>query len=119
MTQEAQETISNGTLILVLSIAGAVIMLTLMVIGVFLRAFMKTIHDDVKSNTSETGKNKGRIELVEQKQVQDKRHLEEMTQVQIQSLAKEVKGLSGNVNQMTTEMRTLLTHLAEKALKDD
>ena len=106
------EAIDNSTLILVLSVAGGIIMISLAIIGFFLRSFIKTIHDDVKSNTTEAGKNKGRIELVEQKQEQDKLHLEQMTQVQIQGLATEVKGLTANVNSMTKEVRTLITHLS-------
>jgi hypothetical protein len=110
--------VSNGTLYLVLGIAGAIILITLAIIGFFLRSFMKTIHDDVKSNTSEAGKNKGRIELVEQKQEQDKIHLEQLTQVQIQGLATEVAGLTSTVNSMTNEVRTLITELVKKAIDD-
>ena len=117
MYHEAHETVSSGTLWLVLGIAGSVILLLMGTIGIFLRAYMKTIHDDVKANTAECGKNKGRIELVEQKQEQDKQHLEQMTQVQIQGLSAEVKALTGQVSVMTKEVRGLVRILAEEGLK--
>ena len=118
MYNEAQETVSSGTLWLVLGISGTAILLLIGVVGAFLRAYMKTIHDDVKTNTGECGKNKGRIELVEQKQEQDKQHLEQMTQVQIQSLSTEVKALTGQVSVMTKEVRGLIRILAEEGLKN-
>lgn len=114
----AHEAVSNGTLWLALSIAGGIILLLVGVVGVFLRAYMKTIHDDVKSNTAECGRNKGRIELVEQKAESDKKHLQDLTQVQIQGLANEVKSLAGNVNVMTKEVRGLVQFLAQKGIEN-
>lgn len=112
-----EHTTDIETLWLVLSIAGAILLLSLGIIGFFTRAWMKMIHEDVKYNTAEHGKNKGRIDLVSQQQKQDKAHLEEMTQLQIQGLTNEVKLLSGHVSTMTTAIQELVVGLAGEGIK--
>ena len=107
------ETVDPGTLWLVIGLASGIIGILLIVVGFFL----KVLHTDVRKNTVENGKNKGRIDLVAEKQKQDKEHLEEMTQLQIQGLTTEVKTLSGNVNDMTTEIRNLVVNLAGEGIK--
>jgi len=102
------ETIDPGTLILTLTIAGGVILLLFGVIGFFL----KTVHGDVRRNTGECGKNKGQLELIRQKQESDLKLVQETTQLEIRNMAEKVGELSTNVN-------TLVTALAEKALKDN
>lgn len=101
---EVHDAVSSGTLWLTISIAGAIILIAFAIIGTFVRGYMKTIHDDVKSNTLAVGKNKGGIELVRQQQENDKIHLEEMTQVKLQALADNVNILSTNVNTLVTAL---------------
>lgn len=94
------------TVTLILSIAGGTISLLLLIIGFF----MSRLVSDVKSNTSEIGKNKGRIELVEQQQINDTKRIEELTQLELRVMSKSVTDLSNNVN-------TLVTALAKKGIQ--
>jgi len=94
------------TVALILSIAGGTISLLLIIIGFFLSRLVS----DVKSNTSEIGKNKGRIELVEQQQINDTKRIEELTQLELRVMSKSVTDLSNNVN-------TLVTALAKKGIQ--
>lgn len=94
------------TVELILSIAGGTISLLLIIIGFFLSRLVS----DVKSNTSEIGKNKGRIELVEQQQINDTKRIEELTQLELRVMSKSVTDLSNNVN-------TLVTALAKKGIQ--
>jgi len=79
---------------LTLTVAGAIILLLLTVLGFFLARVIT----DVKSNTSEIGKNKGRIELVEQQQINDTKRIEEMTQLELRVMSEKVGNLADNVN---------------------
>jgi len=88
---------------LVLTVGGSFIALSFTIIGFFL----KTLHSDVRRNTEETGKNKGRIELVESKSNLELTKLSEVTQLEIRNLSKNVSELSTNVN-------TLVEHLVKK-----
>lgn len=89
-----------------LGVSGTVITILLGVIAFF----VARVVSDVKSNNTEIGKNKGRIELVEQQQINDMKLLQETTQLEIRAMSKEVGELSKNVN-------TLVTALAEQAIK--
>lgn len=82
-----------NTLKFILSIAGFVITLLLGVIGFFLARVVS----DVKSNTTDIGKNKGTIELVKQKQESDIERVEMKTQLELQQLTKEVGSLTESV----------------------
>lgn len=90
---------------LALGIAGGLVFVLLTIIGFF----VARVVTDVRKNTSEIGKNKGKIELVEQQQINDTKRIEEMTQLELKSLSQNVSVLSDNVN-------TLVTALAKKAL---
>lgn len=91
-------------LALVITAGGGLIALCFTIIGFFL----KTLHSDVRKNTEETGKNKGRIELVESKSNLEITRLAEVTQLEIRNLSKNVSELSTNVN-------TLVEHLVKKS----
>lgn len=81
------------------------------VIGVLIAAltfFLVRIISDVKMNTENIGKNKGKIELVQQKQESDVEKIEKMTQLEIKALSREVNTLSSSVN-------TLVGILTEKS----
>jgi t-SNARE complex subunit (syntaxin) len=93
---------------LILGIAGGVVLLLMAVIGFFMARVVK----DVKSNISEIGKNKGRIELVEQQQLNDIKRIEENTQLKLGVMSDSVTQLSSSVN-------TLITALATKGMKDE
>jgi len=56
--------------------------------------FLKIIHGDVRKNTEEQGKLKGKIELVQQETQIKYQALQELTQLEIKNLAKNVGELS-------------------------
>jgi hypothetical protein len=66
------------------------------VIGYFLRI----IHNDVRKNTEELGKLKGKIELVEQESRLKFETIQVQTQLEIKNLAKNVSELSDAVKQL-------------------
>jgi hypothetical protein len=88
MTLELAETI--------ISIAGGIIGILLFLLGYFL----KIIHADTKKAIEEVGKNKGRIELVEQQLNSDVKRLEQTTQLELRTLAQTVTKLSASVDQL-------------------
>ena len=59
--------------------------------------FLKMIHSDVRKNTEEQGKLKGKIELVQQENQIKYQALQELTQLEIKKLAKNVSELSDAV----------------------
>ena len=59
--------------------------------------FLKIIHADVRKNTEELGKLKGKIELVQQETQIKYQALQELTQLEIKNLAKNVGELSDAV----------------------
>ena len=59
--------------------------------------FLKMIHADVRKNTEELGKLKGKIELVQQETQMKYQALQELTQLEIKNLAKNVGELSDAV----------------------
>ena len=79
-----------------LEIAGALIVLLLGILGYFL----KIVHSDVKTAIVEAGKNKGRIELVEQQLNSDVKRIEQYTQLELRNLAQNVNRLSASVEQL-------------------
>lgn len=79
-----------------LGVAGSVIMVLFAIIGYFLRV----IHADVKFAVQETGKNKGRIELVEQQLNSDVKRIEQTTQLELRNLANTVDKLTVSVDQL-------------------
>ena len=80
----------------VLGIAGVIITLLVSILGYFL----KLVHGDVKTAMVETGKNKGRIELVEQQLNSDVKRIEQTTQLELRNLAQNVNRLSTSVEQL-------------------
>lgn len=59
--------------------------------------FLKMIHSDVRKNTEEQGKLKGKIELVQQENQIKYQALQELTQLEIKNLARNVSELSDAV----------------------
>lgn len=80
----------------VLTISGALITLMLGTIGFFIAKLIT----DVKRATIEVGKNKGKIELVQQQQINDVKRIEERTQLELAQLTQNVSTLSENVNSL-------------------
>ena len=76
----------TGTLTIIIFISGAIFA----IFGYFL----KMIHADVRKNTEELGKLKGKIELVQQETQIKYQALQELTQLEIKNLAKNVGELS-------------------------
>jgi len=99
---------SNDTLIFIIGIAGSVIGLSFVIIGFFLSRLV----GDVRHCIEETGKNKGKIELVEQQQRNDTKCIEEMTQLELKQMSHSVNELSKNVN-------ILVVSLAQKGIGRD
>jgi hypothetical protein len=64
--------------------------------------FLKMIHGDVRKNTEELGKLKGKIELVQQETQIKYQALQELTQLEIKNLAKNVGELSDAVKMFVT-----------------
>ncbi len=62
--------------------------------------FLKVIHSDVRKNTEEQGKLKGKIELVEQENRLKYQAIQEQTQLEIKMLAKNVSDLSNAVKEL-------------------
>jgi hypothetical protein len=71
-----------------------------LIIGYFLRL----VHNDVRKNTEEQGKLKGKIELVEQENRLKYQAIQEQTQLEIKMLAKNVSDLSNAVKELMIKM---------------
>jgi len=84
------------TLTIVITITGSIFSLLFIVIGYFL----KTVHNDVRINTSDNGKLKGKVELLEQKSSSDLKLMQEMTQMELRTMASSISILSANVNSL-------------------
>ena len=61
------------------------------------RISMTQMKNDIKGNTEETGRNKGRIELVELQQQADTKRIEEMTQQKLIFMAEKIEDLTSTV----------------------
>jgi hypothetical protein len=62
--------------------------------------FLKIVHSDVRKNTEEQGRLKGKIELVEQENRLKYQAIQEQTQLEIKMLAKNVSDLSIAVKEL-------------------
>ena len=67
--------------------------------------FLKMIHSDVRRNTEEQGKLKGKIELVQQENQLKYQAIQELTQLEIKNLARNVSELSDAVKQFIINNR--------------
>lgn len=90
----------------VLTLSGIVMSILLGIIGFFTARLV----NDVRRCTIETGKNKGRIDLIAQQQENDIRRIEQNTQLELQMLAK-------NVNQLSSSVQELVVILAQNGIK--
>lgn len=90
----------------VVTLGGVIITILLSIVGWFLS---RLIHD-VRDCISETGKNKGRIDLIAKQQENDIKLIQNTTKQELQVLTKNVCKLSDNVND-------LVLLLAEKGIK--
>ena len=77
-------------------IIGALILVLFSIIAYFL----KVLHGDIKYAVNEVGKNKGRIELVEQQLTSDVKRIEQNTQLELRNLAENVSRLSNSVEKL-------------------
>jgi hypothetical protein len=78
------------------SLIGGLIVVLFSILGYFL----KVLHSDIKFAVSESGKNKGRIELVEQQLTSDVKRIEQTTQLELRNLAENVNKLSISVEKL-------------------
>jgi len=74
--------------------------------------FIVRVINDVKRTLEETGKLRGKIDLVAMQQKNDIKRIEEKTQIELNLLSKNVCKLSDNVNK-------LIQILAENGIKYD
>jgi uncharacterized protein YsxB (DUF464 family) len=80
--------------------------ITTFIIGtatVIIGYFLKVIHSDVRKNTEEQGKLKGKIELVEQEARLKYQAIQEQTQLEIKNLAKNVGDLANTVRELISK----------------
>lgn len=89
---------STELLTILLSISGAIMLTLFSIIGYFL----KIVHGDAKKAIEELGKNKGRVELVEQQLNSDVKRIEQTTQLELRNLASTVGKLSNSVEQLVS-----------------
>jgi hypothetical protein len=68
--------------------------------------FLKVVHNDVRRNTEELGRQKGKIELVEQEARLKYQAIQEQTQLEIKNLAKNVSELSSAVKELMIKMNS-------------
>ena len=66
--------------------------------------FLKIVHNDVRKNTEDLGKLKGKIELVEQENRLKYQAIQEQTQLEIKMLAKNVSDLSNAVKELMIKL---------------
>ena len=90
----------------IITIGASIIGLCFTIIGFFLKRLLS----DLKDVIQETGKNKGKIELVQQQQMNDTKRMEAMTQL-------ELKVLSENVSELTKNVNILVISLAKKGIE--
>lgn len=84
--------------------SGSVILICFSIIGFFLRRIVS----DLKQVIEENGKNKGRIELVEQQQQNDIKRIEQMTQMELKLMSEKVREMSDNVKTLSDNVNTLV-----------
>jgi hypothetical protein len=65
--------------------------------------FLKIVHTDVRKNTEDQGKLKGKIELVEQEARLKYQAIQEQTQLEIKNLAKNVGDLANTVRELISK----------------
>jgi hypothetical protein len=68
--------------------------------------FLKIVHNDVRRNTEELGRQKGKIELVEQEARLKYQAIQEQTQLEIKNLAKNVSELSSAVKELMIKINS-------------
>jgi hypothetical protein len=81
--------------------------ITTFIIGtavVIIGYFLKIVHTDVRKNTEDLGKLKGKIELVEQENRLKYQAIQEQTQLEIKMLAKNVSDLSNAVKELMIKL---------------
>lgn len=106
---------TNEALTFVISIAGGIISLSFIIIGFFLSRLV----GDLRNCIEETGKNKGKIELVEQQQRNDTRRIEEMTQLELKQMSSSVSHLSKDVSDLSKSVNILVLSLAKKGIEEN
>jgi len=90
------------------------------VIGVLLTIisfFLVRLINDVKINTTNIGKNKGKIGLIEQQQFNDVKRIEETTQLEIQKFGEQLNHLAVLVTTQSENTNNLITILTKQAKK--
>lgn len=94
--EQVQSTINSGTLWFIIGIAGFLIAILITILGFFIARII----NDLKTSIEENGKNKGRIELVEQQLQNDVKRIEQMTQFELKFMSEKVGELASSVNKL-------------------
>lgn len=99
-----ESTINTGTLWFVIGIAGSLISILMIIIGFFIVRLIT----DIKNAKEDAGKNKGRIELVEQQQRNDIARIEQMVQLELKIMSERVGDMSDKVGDLADSIKTLV-----------
>jgi hypothetical protein len=77
-----------------------IIMFVLGTVTLIIGYFLRIVHNDVRRNTEEQGKLKGKIELVQQESRMKYEAIQEQTQLEIKNLARNVNDLADAVKEL-------------------
>jgi hypothetical protein len=77
-----------------------IIMFVLGTVTLIIGYFLRIVHNDVRKNTEEQGKLKGKIELVQQESRMKYEAIQEQTQLEIKNLARNVNDLADAVKEL-------------------
>ena len=98
-----------------LIIGGSVISLLITALSFFVVKIFK----DVNFLLVESGRNKGRVELVEQQLANDVKRIEQTTQLELKTMCQKIETLTNNVNELTQNVNALVITFAKKGIKLD
>lgn len=84
---------NTDALYFTLGVTGGIFGILFTIIGFFIRQLVS----DIRRSVEENGKNKGRIELVEQQLNSDLKRIEQMTQLELRVMSENISELSASV----------------------
>ena len=81
--------------------------------------FLKIVHNDVRKNTEENGKLKGKIELLETKNEGKFELLQQQTNSEIKAVQKEIGTMAKHVGSLSSNVEKILLHFVENYKEED
>lgn len=94
----------SGTSDFIIGLAGSVTMICLLILGFFL----KIVHGDVRKNTAETGRNKGRFDQLEIQLEREKEMRAKENEYNFKTTQQSIQQLAGEVTKMTKMMEIFI-----------